>query len=106
MRGLYDDHVMDASMIPATAMRRPALLTALAAALIVACDGPAEPDRPVQITSVDTLRPGQIAHVRGSGLTGLQSLLLDGVEATELVSTSDSVAQFRVPTMRECETDM
>jgi hypothetical protein len=55
---------------------------------------------------VDTLRPGQIAHVRGSGLTSLRSLLLDGVAATELVARSDTVAEFRVPGMRACETDM
>jgi hypothetical protein len=96
-------------------MRRAPLLPALVAALIVACDGGArvEPTRPAQspppavhVTSVDTLRPGQIAHVRGSGLTDLRSLLLDGVEATELVVRSDSAAEFRVPSMRACETDM
>lgn len=87
-------------------MKLPALLLAHVAALIVACDGPAEPDRAVHVTSVDTLRPGEIAHIRGSGFTSLSSLLLDGVEATELVSTSDTLAQFRVPSMRECETDM
>jgi hypothetical protein len=90
------------------AMRIAPLLPALVVALTVACDGgaPVEPARPVQVTSVDTLRPGQIAHVRGSGLTNLRSLLLDGVEATELVARSDSVAEFRVPSMRACETDM
>jgi hypothetical protein len=89
-------------------MRRAPLLPVLVVALVVACDGgaPAEPTRPVHVTSVDTLRPGQIAHVRGSGLTSLRSLLLDGVEATELVARSDSVAEFRVPSMRACETDM
>ena len=89
-------------------MRRAPLLPALAAALTAACDGgaPVEPTRPAHVTSVDTLRPGQIAHVRGSGLTGLRSLRLDGVEATELVARSDSVAEFRVPSMRACETDM
>ena len=94
------------SMNPALVRRRPALLPAIVVALIVACDGPAEPDRPALVTAVDTLRPGQIAHVRGSGLANLRSLFLDGVEATELVSTSDTVAQFRVPSMRACETDM
>jgi hypothetical protein len=90
------------------AMRRAPLLPVLVVALIVACDGgaPAEPTRPVHVTSVDTLRPGQLARVRGSGLTSLRSLLLDGVEATELVARSDSVAEFRVPSMRACETDM
>lgn len=89
-------------------MRRAPLLPVLLVALIAACDGgaPVEPTRPVHVTSVDTLRPGQIAHVRGSGLTNLRSLLLDGVEATELVARSDSVAEFRVPSMRACETDM
>jgi hypothetical protein len=89
-------------------MRRAPLLPALAVALIVACDGgaPAEPTRPVHVTSVDTLRPGQIARVRGSGLTSLRSLVLDGVQAAELVARSDSVAEFRVPSMRACETDM
>ncbi|MEW5927203.1 MAG: hypothetical protein AB1941_06955 [Gemmatimonadota bacterium] len=89
-------------------MRRAPLLPVLVVALIAACDGgaPVEPTRPVHVTSVDTLRPGQIAHVRGSGLTSLRSLLLDGVEATELVARSDSVAEFRVPSMRACETDM
>jgi hypothetical protein len=94
-------------------MRRAPLLPALVVALIVACDGgaPREPTRPVQppsavhVTSVDTLRPGQIARVRGSGLTNLRSLLLDGVEATALVARSDSVAEFRVPSLRACETD-
>ena len=87
-------------------MRRALLLPALAA-LIAACDGggPVQP-RPVHVSSVDTLRPGQIAHLRGSGLTSLRSLLLDGVATTELVVRSDSVAEFRVPTMRACETDM
>ena len=84
----------------------------LVVALIAACDGgaPVEP-KPVppaaiHLTSVDTLRPGQIASVRGAGFTNLQSVLLDGVQATELVVRSDSVAEFRVPSMRACETDM
>ncbi|HEX6064647.1 MAG TPA: hypothetical protein VFZ04_10535 [Longimicrobiales bacterium] len=84
-----------------------------ALALIVACDGgaPVEPEKPVvtapaRLTSVDTLRPGQIVQVRGSGFTNLKSLELDGVAATELTVTSDSVAHFRVPSMRACETDM
>ncbi len=87
---------------------RAPLLSAVGVALIVACDGgaPAEPTQLVHVTSVDTLRPGQLAHVRGSGLTNLRSLLLDGVKATELVARSDSVAEFRVPTIRACETDM
>ncbi len=89
-------------------MRRAPLLPALVVALTVACDGggPLEPTRPALVTSVDTLRPGQIAQVRGSGLTSLRSLLLDGVAATELLARSDSVAEFRVPSMRACETDM
>ena len=91
-------------------MRRAPLLPALVVALIVACDGgaPVKPTPPpaVRVTSVDTLRPGQIAHVRGSGLTNLRALLVDGVVATELVARSDSVAEFRVPSMRACETDM
>lgn len=89
-------------------MRRAPLLPALFVALTAACDGggPVGPTRPVHLTSVDTLRPGQIAHVRGSGLANLRSLLLDGVAATELVAHSDSVAEFRVPSMRACETDM
>ena len=89
-------------------MRRAPLLPALVVALTVGCDGgaPVEPPRPVHLTSVDTLRPGQIGRVRGSGLTHLRSLLLDGVAATELVARSDSVAEFRVPSMRACETDM
>src|SRR5688500_1012203 len=94
------------------AMRRAPLIPLLAplvVALTIACDGgaPVEPLRPaVHLTSVDTLRPGQIASVRGSGLTSLRSLILDGVEATGLVARSDSVAEFRVPSMRACETDM
>ena len=88
-------------------MRRASLLSAIVA-LITACDGgaPAGPTRPVLLASVDTLRPGQIARVRGSGLTGLRSLLLDSVGATELVARSDSVVEFRVPSMRAGETDM
>jgi hypothetical protein len=89
-------------------MRRAPLLPVLVVALVAACDGgaPSEPTRQVHVTSVDTLRPGQIARVRGSGLASLRSLRLDGVEATELVARSDSVAEFRVPSMRACETDM
>lgn len=92
-------------------MRRAPLLPALVVALIAACDGgaPVEPaplPAAAHVTSIDTLRPGQIVHVRGSGLTNLRSLLLDGVQATELVARSDSVAEFRVPSMRACETDM
>ncbi|HEX6587445.1 MAG TPA: hypothetical protein VF039_00370 [Longimicrobiales bacterium] len=60
----------------------------------------------VELTSIDTLRPGEVGVVRGSGLVHVTSLLLDGVAATEFVATSDSVAQFRVPTLRACETDM
>lgn len=88
-------------------MRRAPLLPALVA-LIAACDGgaPVGPTQPAHLTSVDTLRPGKIAQLRGSGLTGLRSLLLDGVKATEIVAHSDSVAEFRVPSMRACETDM
>ena len=85
---------------------RMVLLAALGATPIAACNDGAGPTRPILVTAVDTLRPGQIAHVRGSGLTGLRSLLLDGAEATELVAHSDSVAEFRVPSMRACETDM
>ena len=91
-------------------MRRAPLLPALVVALIAACDGgaPGEPlpSPAVHVISVDTLRPGQIAHVRGSGLTNLRSLLLDGVAATELVARSDGLAEFRVSQMRACETDM
>ncbi|HEU0053110.1 MAG TPA: hypothetical protein VFQ39_08025, partial [Longimicrobium sp.] len=88
-------------------MRRAPLLPVLVVALIAACDGgPTTAPPAVHLTSVDTLRPGQTAHVRGSGLTKLRSLRLDGVEATELVASSDSVAAFRVPSMRACETDM
>jgi hypothetical protein len=89
-------------------LRRAPLLPALVIALLVACDGgaPAGPAPTVQLTSVDTLRPGQIALVRGSGLTSLRALMLDGVKATELVAHSDSVAEFRVPSIRACETDM
>ena len=91
--------------------RTKALSTALlVAASVVACDGGAavepKPVQPVHMTSVDTLRPGQIARVRGSGLTGLRSLTLDGVAATELFARSDSIAEFRVPSTRACETDM
>ena len=79
-------------------------------ALVVACDGggpgaPTPPPPAVSVVSVDTLRPGQPAFVRGSGLTALRSLLIDGVEATELVVRSDSVAEFRMPSLRACETD-
>ena len=90
------------------AMRRAVLLPPLLVALVVACDGgaPVEPRPAVHLTSVDTLRPGQIARIRGSGLANLRSLLLDGVKATELSAHSDSVAEFRVPSMRACETDM
>jgi hypothetical protein len=93
-------------MKPPISLRRHALLSVLVLALIVACDRSTEPKLAAHVTSVDTLRPGQIAHVRGSGLTSLQSLRLDGVAATELVIISDSVAEFRVPSMRACETDM
>jgi len=67
---------------------------------------PVPPPPAITLTSVDTLRPGQVARVRGSGFIELKTLLLDGVAATELVVTSDSVAEFRVPSMRACETDM
>ena len=81
--------------------RRAPLLPALVVALIAGCDGgaPVEPTRPVHVISIDTLRPGQVAQVRGSGLTSLSSLLLHGVEATELVARSNSVAEFRVPSI-------
>ena len=80
---------------------RPALVAALVA-LIGGCDGdaPARPTLPLVVASVDTLRPGQLARVHGSHLTNLRSLLLDGVKATELVIRSDTVAEFRVPSMR------
>jgi hypothetical protein len=91
-----------------TAMRRAPLLAALLVALIAACDGGAslEPAGPLVVASVDTLRPGQMAQVRGSGLTRLRSLKIDGVKATEFAVRSDSVAEFRVPSLRACETDM
>ncbi len=93
---------------PNIVWRRAALLSALVVSVILACDGggPATPTQPVLVTLVDTLRPGQIALVRGSGLASLRSLSVDGVKATELVVRSDSVAEFRVPSMRACETDM
>jgi hypothetical protein len=96
---------------PEVAMRRAPPLSALVVALIAACDGgapgaPTPPPAAVHVTAVDTLRPGQIGRVRGSGLTSLRSLRIDGVEATALVARSDSVAEFRVPSMRACETDM
>src|SRR5687768_10091255 len=93
-------------MKPAMCPRPHALIPVLALALIVACDKSTEPKAAALVTSVDTLRPGEIAHVRGTGLTGLQSLRIGGVEATELTIISDSEAAFRVPSMRSCETDM
>jgi hypothetical protein len=102
--------------LPEVIMRRAPLLPALViapvvaavVALLVAChdDAAVAPTRPVQLTAVDTLRPGQIARISGAGLTGLRSLLLDSVEATELVVRSDDVAEFRVPALRACETDL
>jgi hypothetical protein len=92
--------------LPSHLGRRIGGIPALVVALTVACEGTVEPIQPPHVTSVDTLRPGQLAQVRGSGLTNLRSLLLDGVQATELVARSDSVAEFRVPSMRACETDM
>jgi hypothetical protein len=85
--------------------RRHALIPVLFLAMSIACSESTEPKVPAQLTSVETLYPGQIARVRGSGLTSLQTLRLDGVEATELVILSDSVAEFRVPSIRACETD-
>ena len=89
-------------------MRRAPLLLSITVALIVGCDrgAPVEPTTPAQLTSVDTLRPGQIAHVRGSGLADVHTILLDGVAATEVVVHSDGDAEFRVPSLRACETDM
>ena len=85
------------------------VLALVIVALAVACDG----GRPtgvtpgqVELSSVDTLRTGEIALLRGSGLTGLASLRVDGIAVTELLARSDSVAEFRVPVMRACETDM
>lgn len=88
-------------------MRRPPLLLALVVAPLVACDGgrTVAPSR-VQLAAVDTLHPGAVVQLRGTGLTGLRALLVDGVAATGLVVRSDSVAEFRVPTLRACETDM
>ena len=94
-----------APLLPALA-RSLALGTGLALAVACSGDAPAEPAQPVLLTAVDTLRPGQVVRVRGSGLKGLRSLLLDGVKATEVVAHSDSVAEFRVPALRACETDM
>src|SRR5688500_8835458 len=72
------------------AVRRAPLLPALAVALLAACDGgPGGPTRPVELATVDTLRPGQVVLVRGSGLGGLRSLLVDGVPATDVVARSD-----------------
>jgi len=53
------------------AMRRATLLPAL----VVGCDSgaPVESPRPVHVTSVDTLRHGEIAPARGSGLARLRS---------------------------------
>ncbi|MDF1504621.1 type VI secretion system ATPase TssH [Roseisolibacter sp. H3M3-2] len=92
-------------------MRRAPLLVAPAVALTLACDGGATPPDgtpppAVRVTAVDTLRPGQVGRVHGTGLAALRSLRLDGVAATELVVRSDSVAEFRVPSLRACETDM
>jgi hypothetical protein len=93
-------------MKPAISLRSHALIPVLVLAVTVACSESTQPNLPARLTSADTLHPGQIAKVRGSGLTNLRSLRIDGVEATELVIKSDSVAEFRVPTMRACETDM
>ena len=92
-------------MKPEISPRCHALVPVLVLAMSIACSESTEPKVPAQLTSVETLHPGQIAQVRGSGLTNLQSLRLDGVEATELVILSDSVAEFRVPSIRACETD-
>ncbi len=92
-------------MKPTISPRCHALIPVLALAVIVACSESTEPKLPAQLTSVDALHPGQIARVRGSGLTNLQSLRVDGIAAAELVIISDSVAEFRVPSVRTCETD-
>jgi hypothetical protein len=88
-----------------TSLRGHALISVLVFAAAVACSESTEPKLPASITSVDELQPGQIAKIRGTSLTNLLSLRIDGVQATELVVLSDSVAEFRVPSMRACETD-
>ena len=92
-------------MKPTISLQRHALIPVLVFAVTVACSESTEPKLPAQLTSVDALYPGQIARIRGSGLSNLQSLRVDGLPAAELVILSDSVAEFRVPSMRACETD-
>lgn len=71
-------------------------------------DGPTRPNPPggntPTITSIDPLTPGQTAALRGTNLSGISALTVDGRPAV-LSSSSGTEVRFTVPALRTCETD-
>ena len=61
-------------------------------------------DATLQIVSVSDFIPGQTATLRGTLLSSITGLTVDGVPVT-LGGSSDSVRTFVVPQLRKCEAD-
>jgi hypothetical protein len=68
-------------------------------------DSATEPAQSGRLQRVEGFTPGGTATLVGRGLARLTSLTVDGAEVSELVVLSDSEVTFRVPVLRECETD-
>lgn len=84
--------------------RASVMLAAVLAAGAGACDF-TSPNPGGRLQRVEGLVPGSTARILGRGLASLGALTVDGVPATDLVVVSDGEATFRVPVVRECETD-
>jgi hypothetical protein len=86
-------------------LRTRSLLICLA---VLACDGPPTgtptPTQHPLLASASALSPGVTATVRGTGLTGESTILVDGLPVP-LAATSDSTASFTMPELRPCDTD-
>lgn len=73
---------------------------------LLACDGPptaTPPPQPV-LAGASSVTPGVTATVRGRGLSGESTILVDGTPVP-LTATSDSGATFVMPELRPCDTD-
>jgi hypothetical protein len=86
-------------------LRTRSLLLCLA---VLGCDGPPTgtptPPRQPLLASASALSPGSTATVRGRGLTGESTILVDG-SPVPLAASSDSTASFTMPELRPCDTD-
>lgn len=79
----------------------------VASMLLTACGDKATrpPDDGLRLLRVEGLTPGATARLVGRGLRELEALTVAGDTVQELAVLSDTLATFRVPVRRQCETD-